>query len=479
MRNTSPQPVRRAKSAASLRDGDEMTKTRRLFGTDGIRGKANTEPMTAGIALRLGQAAGLHFTRGSHRHRVVIGKDTRLSGYMIEPALTAGFIGAGMDVTLLGPLPTPAIAMLTRSLRADLGVMISASHNPYEDNGIKLFGPDGTKLSDSVEAEIEAMMDSKFSTRLAAPEALGRAARLDDAAGRYIEAAKASFPRGLRLDDLKIVVDCANGAAYRVAPTVLWELGASVIPVGVSPDGFNINKGCGSTTPEFLCAQVVEHGAHLGIALDGDADRVVMADEHGEIIDGDQILALIARSWDEAGRLHGGGIVATVMSNLGLERFLRDAGLDLHRTQVGDRYVAERMRAVGANIGGEQSGHVILSDFSTTGDGLLAALQVLAVIVEQGRAASEVCRVFTPLPQRLKNVRFVGTSPLQHPKVAQAVAAAAAVLEGSGRLLIRESGTEPLVRVMVEAEDEAAVGRVVDELCAVIADVARAREDAD
>jgi phosphoglucosamine mutase len=378
---------------------------------------------------------------------------------------------------LLGPLPTPAVAMLTHSLRADLGVMISASHNPFEDNGIKLFGPDGTKLSDATEAEIEAMMDSKFAARLAAPAALGRASRLEDAGGRYIEAAKASFPRKLRLDDLKIVVDCANGAGYRVAPTVLWELGATVIPAGVAPDGFNINKGCGSTTPEFLCAQVLEHGADLGIALDGDADRVAMADEHGELIDGDQILALIARSWDETERLHGGGIVATVMSNLGLERFLHDAGLELHRTQVGDRYVGERMRAVGANVGGEQSGHVILSDFATTGDGLLAALQVLAVIVEQGRPASEVCRVFTPLPQRLKNVRFTGASPLQHPRVVQAVAAMEASLDGTGRLLIRESGTEPLVRVMAEAEDEDTVGRVVDELCALIADVARARED--
>ncbi len=456
-----------------------MTSTKRLFGTDGIRGKANTEPMTAGIALRLGQAAGLLFTRGNHRHRVVIGKDTRLSGYMIEPALTAGFIGAGMDVTLLGPLPTPAVAMLTHSLRADLGVMISASHNPFEDNGIKLFGPDGTKLSDTTEAEIEAMMDSTFATRLASPTALGRASRLDDAGGRYIEAAKASFPRGLRLDDLKIVIDCANGAGYRVAPTVLWELGATVIPVGVAPDGFNINRGCGSTTPEFLCAQVIEHSAHLGIALDGDADRVVMADEQGELIDGDQILALIARSWDDAGTLHGGGIVATVMSNLGLERFLRDAGLALHRTQVGDRYVAQRMREVGANVGGEQSGHVVLSDFATTGDGLLAALQVLAVIVQQGRPASEVCRVFAPLPQRLKNVRFTGDSPLRHPRVMQAVAAVEASLHGAGRLLIRESGTEPMVRVMAEAESEAIVGRVVDELCAVIADVAHARENVD
>src|SRR6201996_5787254 len=376
--------------------GRRMTKTRRLFGTDGIRGKANSAPMTAGIALRLGQAAGLLFTRGKHRHRVVIGKDTRLSGYMIEPALTAGFIGAGMDVTLLGPLPTPAVAMLTRSLRADLGVMISASHNAYEDNGIKLFGPDGNKLSDEMEMEIEALMDSSFGERLAASHLLGRAARLDDAAGRYIEAAKASFPRGSRLDGLRIVVDCANGAAYKVAPTVLWELGATVIPAGVTPDGFNINKGCGSTEPAFLCAQVIEHGAHLGIALDGDADRVIIADEAGEVVDCDQILALIARFWHQAGTLRGDGIVATVMSNMGLERHLAGLGLRLHRTQVGDRYVAEDMRARGINVGGEQSGHLILSDFATTGDGLLAALQVLAVLVQRGRPASEVLQVFRP-----------------------------------------------------------------------------------
>jgi len=455
-----------------------MTRARRLFGTDGIRGTANTDPMTAGTALRLGQAAGLLFTRGKHRHLVVIGKDTRLSGYMIEPALTAGFIGAGMDVTLVGPLPTPAIAMLTRSLRADLGVMISASHNPYEDNGIKLFGPDGFKLSDATEAEIEALMESTIADRLAAPAALGRAARLEDAAGRYIEAAKASFPRRLRLDGMKIVVDCAHGAAYRVAPTILWELGATVVPVGVSPDGFNINRGCGSTVPEYLCAQVVEHGAQLGIALDGDADRLLLADERGELIDGDQILALIARSWAESGRLRGQGIVATVMSNLGLERYLAGRGLVMHRTKVGDRYVAERMREAGMNIGGEQSGHVILSDFATTGDGLLAALQVLAVIVEQGRGAGEVCRVFTPLPQRLKNVRFTGASPLRNRRIQQAIAAAEAELNGSGRLLIRESGTEPLVRVMAEAEDAALVGRVVDRLCETIASVARVREAA-
>jgi phosphoglucosamine mutase len=458
---------------------ESMANARRLFGTDGIRGTANTDPMTAETALRLGQAAGLLFTRGSHRHRVVIGKDTRLSGYMIEPALTAGFIGAGMDVTLVGPLPTPAIAMLTRSLRADLGVMISASHNPFEDNGIKLFGPDGFKLSDNTESEIEALMANGMRDRLAAPSALGRAARLEDAAGRYIEVAKASFPRGLRLDELKIVVDCAHGAAYRVAPTVLWELGATVVPIGVSPDGFNINRGCGSTVPEYLCAQVVEHGAQLGIALDGDADRLLIADEKGELIDGDQILAVIAQSWAANGRLRGNGIVATVMSNLGLERHLTSCGIALHRTKVGDRYVVERMREQQMNVGGEQSGHVILSDFATTGDGLLAALQVLAVIVEQGRSAREVCRVFTPLPQLLKNVRFTGTSPLSSKRIQQAIAAAEAALSGSGRLLIRESGTEPLIRVMAEAEDEALIERVVDELCATIAAATRVREDAD
>ena len=456
-----------------------MTRARQLFGTDGIRGTANSHPMTAEIALRLGQAAGLLFTRGSHRHRVVIGKDTRLSGYMIEPALTAGFIGAGMDVTLVGPMPTPAIAMLTRSLRADLGVMISASHNPFEDNGIKLFGPDGFKLDDDTEIEIEELMASDMRGRMAASASLGRAARLEDAAGRYIEAAKASFPRGLRLDGLKIVVDCAHGAAYRVAPTVLWELGATVIPVGVSPDGFNINRGCGSTVPEYLCAQVVEHGAHLGIALDGDADRLLMADAAGELIDGDEILALIAQSWAAAGRLRGGGIVATVMSNLGLERFLATKGLVLHRTKVGDRYVAAHMREEGINLGGEQSGHIILSDFATTGDGLLAALQVLAVIVEQGRTAREACRVFTPVPQLLKNVRYSGPSPLRVKRVQHAIAEGEAALAGSGRLLIRESGTETLIRVMAEADDKALVSRIVDELCETITAATLVREAAD
>jgi phosphoglucosamine mutase len=450
-----------------------MSKVRRLFGTDGIRGTANSDPMTAGIALRLGQAAGLLFTRGAHRHRVVIGKDTRLSGYMIEPALTAGFVGAGMDVTLLGPLPTPAVAMLTRSLRADLGVMISASHNPFEDNGIKLFGPDGTKLSDEMEREIEALMDQEFAKRMAEPHALGRVARLDDAAGRYIEAAKASFPRGLRLDGLRIVLDCANGAAYKVAPTILWELGATVIAVGTTPDGFNINKGCGSTEPDYLCGQVVGQGAHLGIALDGDADRIILADETGELVDGDQILALIAGTWHRTGALHGNGVVATVMSNLGLERYLGGMGLVLHRTKVGDRYVAERMRASGINVGGEQSGHVILSDFATTGDGVLAALQVLSVLVQSNRPASEVLQVFQRLPQRLKNVRFTGASPLRKAPVKAAIRDAEAQLAGSGRVLIRESGTEPLVRVMAEGEDAGLVATIVDCLCEVIAGAVR------
>jgi phosphoglucosamine mutase len=449
-----------------------MASDRRLFGTDGVRGTANTEPMTAETALRLGQAAGLLFTRGVHRHRVVIGKDTRLSGYMIEPALVAGFVGAGMDVVLVGPLPTPAIAMLTRSLRADLGVMISASHNPFEDNGIKLFGPDGFKLSDETEAEIETMMEAGLSGRLAPPGKLGRASRLNDAAGRYIEVAKATFPRGLWLDGLKIVIDCANGAAYKVAPTVLWELGADIIPLGVAPDGFNINRGCGSTVPETMCAEVKRQGAHLGLALDGDADRLILCDEHGQIVDGDQILALMARSWGDSGRLMGGGVVATVMSNLGLERFLAQRGLELHRTRVGDRYVVEKMRAEGFNVGGEQSGHMILSDYATTGDGLLAALQVLAVLVEEGRPASEALRVFAPLPQKLRSVRFSGPPPLGAAPVLAAIAEAEATLAGAGRLLIRKSGTEPVVRVMAEGEDEALVHRLVDALCACIEEAA-------
>ena len=442
--------------------------TRRLFGTDGIRGTANKAPMDAATALRLGQAAGRYFNRGTHRHRVVIGKDTRLSGYMLEPALTAGFIGAGMDVVLVGPMPTPAIALLTRSLRADLGVMISASHNPYEDNGIKLFGPDGLKLSDSQEMEIEALMAGDLATAQVAPSRLGRASRMDDAPGRYIEAAKQSFPRKLTLEGLRVVVDCAHGAAYRVAPTVLWELGAEVVSIGVAPDGFNINKGVGSTAPAELASLVRERRADIGIALDGDADRLVLVDEAGAIIDGDQILALIAASWHAEGRLRGGAVVATVMSNMGLERYLKGLGLGLLRTAVGDRYVGEKMREVGCNLGGEQSGHMIMPDFGTTGDGLIAALQVLSVLVQDRRPASEVCRRFTPLPQRLVNVRFAGASPLKHEAVQREIAAFEEKLGDRGRILIRASGTEPLIRVMAEGEDEAMVDATVEALAEAI-----------
>jgi phosphoglucosamine mutase len=451
----------------------ETPPARKLFGTDGIRGKANAAPMDAATALRLGQAAGSYFNRGNHRHRVVIGKDTRLSGYMLEPALTAGFIGAGMDVVLVGPLPTPAIALLTRSLRADLGVMISASHNPYEDNGIKLFGPDGLKLTDDQEAEIEALMAGDLAASLVPPPRLGRASRLEDAPGRYIEAAKASFPRGQTLDGLRIVVDCAHGAGYRVAPTVLWELGAEVIPIGVAPDGFNINKAVGSTAPAALATLVRERRADLGIALDGDADRVVLVDEAGQVVDGDQILALIARSWHAQGRLTGGAVVATVMSNMGLERFLAARGLGLLRTAVGDRYVGEKMREAGCNLGGEQSGHMIMPEFGTTGDGLIAALQVLSVLVEEKRPASEVLRCFAPLPQRLVNVRYAGASPLTKPVVAQAIAAEEAALGARGRVLIRASGTEPVIRVMAEAEEETLVEGVVGRLADLIKAEAR------
>ncbi len=451
----------------------ETPPARKLFGTDGIRGKANAAPMDAATTLRLGQAAGSYFNRGNHRHRVVIGKDTRLSGYMLEPALTAGFIGAGMDVVLVGPLPTPAIALLTRSLRADLGVMISASHNPYEDNGIKLFGPDGLKLTDDQEAEIEALMAGDLAASLVPPARLGRASRLEDAPGRYIEAAKASFPRGQTLDGLRIVVDCAHGAGYRVAPTVLWELGAEVIPIGVAPDGFNINKAVGSTAPAALATLVRERRADLGIALDGDADRVVLVDEAGQVVDGDQILALIARSWHAQGRLTGGAVVATVMSNMGLERFLAARGLGLLRTAVGDRYVGERMREAGCNLGGEQSGHMIMPEFGTTGDGLIAALQVLSVLVEEKRPASEVLRCFAPLPQRLVNVRYAGASPLTKPVVAQAIAAEEAALGARGRVLIRASGTEPVIRVMAEAEEETLVEGVVGRLADLIKAEAR------
>ncbi len=441
---------------------------RKLFGTDGIRGVANRPPMDAGTAMRLGQAAGRFFNRGNHRHRVVIGKDTRLSGYMLEPALTAGFIGAGMDVMLVGPLPTPAIALLTRSLRADLGVMISASHNGYEDNGIKLFGPDGLKLSDEQEAAIEALMDADLTAAQVAPSRLGRASRLEDAPGRYIEAAKASFPRGLTLEGMRIIVDCAHGAAYKVAPTVLWELGAEVVSLGVQPDGFNINRGCGSTAPEKLAETVRERRADLGIALDGDADRLVLVDETGAVVDGDQILALIAESWARDGRLRGGAVVATVMSNMGLERFLGRKGILLHRTPVGDRYVGERMREIDANLGGEQSGHVIMSDFATTGDGLVAALQVLAVLVEERRPASEACRRFEKLPQKLVNIRYGNSSPLKNEGVRAMIAQEEAALGARGRVLIRASGTEPVIRVMVEAEEEALLDSAMERLCGAI-----------
>jgi phosphoglucosamine mutase len=446
---------------------------RQLFGTDGVRGLANREPMTPDTMLRLAQAAGRRFTRGAHRHQVVIGKDTRLSGYMIEPALTAGFISVGMDVTLLGPVPTPAVAMLTRSLRADLGVMLSASHNPFADNGVKLFGPDGYKLSDEVEAAIEADMNGGGA--LADPAHLGRARRLDHAGARYTEFVKATFPRGLRLDGLKIAVDCANGAAYRVAPAVLWELGADIVRVAVEPDGFNINAKCGATHPETLQAAVVAHGADLGIALDGDADRVILVDGAGRAIDGDQVMGVIARGLAREKRLTGGGVVATVMSNLGLERFLAGLGLTLARTQVGDRYVIEHMRAHGFNVGGEQSGHVILADHATTGDGLIAALQVLAEVVQAGRPLAEVARVFAPLPQVLKNVRYAngGASPLEAAPVRQAIADGETTMGRTGRVLIRKSGTEPVIRVMAEGEDEALVRRVVDDIAGAIAAASR------
>jgi phosphoglucosamine mutase len=444
--------------------------SRKYFGTDGVRGTANVEPITPETVLRLAMAAGHRFRRGDHRHTVVIGKDTRLSGYMLEPALTAGFISMGMDVVLLGPLPTPAVAMLTRSLRADLGVVISASHNPYEDNGIKLFGPDGFKLSDDDEHEVEALMDNG-AFELAESAGLGRAHRLDDAPGRYIEFVKQTFPRGMRLDGLKIVVDCAHGAAYRVAPAVFWELGAEVIPIAVTPDGLNINKGCGATSPDAMCEQVVAAGAHIGIALDGDADRLIIADEHGRRLDGDQVMALIASAWHRQGRLRGGGVVATVMSNLGFERHLRGLSLDLARTPVGDRYVVERMRKGGYNLGGEQSGHIILSDFVTTGDALIAALQVLAAVVEGGRPVSEVCRVFDPVPQLLRNVRVNSGAPLEAPAVQDAITAGEAKLGESGRILIRPSGTEPVIRVMAEGDDADLVDAVVGDIAGAIARV--------
>jgi phosphoglucosamine mutase len=446
--------------------------TRQLFGTDGVRGAANSPPMTPEVVMKIGMAAGRLFTRGEHRHRVVIGKDTRLSGYMIESALVAGFTSVGMDVFQFGPLPTPAVAMLTRSLRADLGVMISASHNPFHDNGIKLFGPDGNKLSDETERQIEALMANGLETGLAEPAKLGRAKRIDDSQARYIEFAKRTFPKNLRLDGMRVVIDCANGAAYKVAPAVLWELGAEVFALGVSPDGFNINLDCGSTAPQAMSAKVREMRADFGIALDGDADRVVMADERGRVIDGDQILALIARSWSKSGELKGNGVVGTVMSNMGLDRYLKNMGLTLSRAAVGDRYVIEKMREGGFNVGGEQSGHIILNDFSTTGDGLIAALQVLAVLAAENKPASEAARLYEPLPQVLENVRFRNGSPLEDARVKSQIDAGAARLNGKGRLLVRKSGTEPVIRIMAEGENERELRDVVREIAAAVRDVA-------
>ncbi len=442
---------------------------RSYFGTDGIRGRANTHPMTAEVALRVGLAAGKLFrTDGDRRHLVVIGKDTRLSGYMIEPALVAGFASVGMDVRLFGPLPTPAVAMMTRSMRADLGVMISASHNSFQDNGIKLFGPDGYKLSDQRESEIEAFMEEGLQEGLAEPRDLGRVVRVDDAQARYMEIVKATFPRHLSLAGMRVVIDCANGAAYKVAPTALYELGAEVVSIGVEPNGLNINDECGSTYPKAIASAVKEYRADIGIALDGDADRLVICDERGEVVDGDQIMALIAARWAEAGRLTGGGVVATVMSNLGLERFLGSRGLTLERTKVGDRYVMERMREGGFNLGGEQSGHIILSDVSTTGDGLISALQVLAALAETDKPMSALGRQFEPAPQVLRNVRFAKGKPLEDEAVKAAITAAEAGLNGKGRIVVRASGTEPLIRIMAEGDDERTVSRAVDAIAEAV-----------
>ncbi|HMO69579.1 MAG TPA: phosphoglucosamine mutase [Novosphingobium sp.] len=443
---------------------------RRYFGTDGIRGRTNQGAMTAATAMKVGQAAGRRFLRGSHRHRVVIGKDTRLSGYMLENAMVAGFTSVGMDVVLLGPMPTPAVALLTRELRADVGVMISASHNPYEDNGIKLFGPDGFKLSDEDELAIEAMLDED--QPLADSADIGRARRIDDARGRYIHAVKSALPDNLRLDGLKIAIDCANGAAYQVAPSAFWELGAEIVAVGVNPNGKNINERCGSTHLDLIRETVVASGADIGIALDGDADRLIVIDETGATVDGDQIMALIGSQWAAAGKLRGGGIVATVMSNLGLERFLGGQGLDLFRASVGDRYVLEMMRAKGCNAGGEQSGHMILLDHGTTGDGTVAALQVLAALVQSGKRASELLHLFDPVPQLLKNVRFAGGKPLDDARAKAVIAEAEANLAGKGRLVIRPSGTEPVIRVMAEGDDAGQVEAVVDAICDAVREAA-------
>ena len=445
---------------------------RKYFGTDGIRGLANGGKLTPELAMKVGMAAGLKFVNGDHRNRVVIGKDTRRSGYMLENALTAGFTAVGMDVYLLGPMPTPAVAMLTRSLRADLGVMISASHNPYEDNGIKLFRSDGYKLSDALEDDIERLIDSDMSAQLSRGREIGRAHRDEAAQTRYIEYAKRTLPKNVDLSGLRVVVDCANGAAYKVAPTALWELGAEVFTIGDEPDGFNINDKVGSTAPDALRAKVKEVRADIGIALDGDADRVIIVDEKGEIVDGDQFMAVIAESWHSRGDLRGGGLVATVMSNLGLERYLGGIGLSLERTQVGDRYVLEAMRAKGFNVGGEQSGHIILSDFTTTGDGLIAALQLLAVSKLADRSISATCRRFDRVPQLLQSVRFREGKPLENKLVQQAISESRARLGDGGRLVIRESGTEPVIRVMAESDDEGLVAAVVGEIAATIKKVA-------
>ena len=446
--------------------------TRKYFGTDGIRGTANRWPITPEIAMKTAMSVGLAFRKGSERHRAVIGKDTRLSGYMIETAMVAGFTAVGMDVFMTGPLPTPAVAMLTRSLRCDVGVMISASHNPFADNGIKIFGPDGYKLSDEIETEIEAMIESDLTDRLAAPSDLGRATRIDGMRDRYIEFAKRTLPRNLSLSGLRVVIDCGNGAAYKVAPEALWELGADVVRIGVEPDGFNINRDCGSTAPDLLRRKVNEVRADIGIALDGDADRVIIVDEKGNIVDGDQLMAVVAQSFVEDGRLAGPGIVATVMSNLGLERFLGGLGLGLKRTKVGDRYVVEAMRAHGYNVGGEQSGHIILSDYATTGDGLVAALQVLAVVKRLGKPVSEVCHRFDPVPQILKNVRIAGGRPLEDDRVKATIDDAEKRLGNQGRLVIRPSGTEPLIRVMAEGDNQDLVERVVDDIIDALKKVA-------
>lgn len=448
--------------------------SRKYFGTDGIRGKANNGKLSAELAMKVGMAAGLTFQKAEDHKRVLIGKDTRLSGYLIENALTAGFLSVGMNVLLVGPMPTPAVAMLTRSMRADLGVMISASHNAYQDNGIKLFGPDGYKLSDATERDIEALIDSDFTNRRAESAEVGRAKRIDDAQARYIEFAKRTLPRNMELDGLRVVIDCANGAGYKVAPAALWELGAEVFTIGNEPNGFNINQECGSTAPEALQRKVRELRADVGIALDGDADRLLVVDEKGAIVDGDQLMAVVAQSWMEDGRLSKPGIVATVMSNLGLERYLGGIGLTLARTAVGDRYVLEHMRENGFNVGGEQSGHIILSDYATTGDGLVSALQLLAVVKRLGRPVSEVCHRFDPVPQLLKNVRFKSGKPLERADVRQAIREGEHRLGATGRLVIRPSGTEPVIRVMAEGDDRTVVESVVNEICAVLASDAQA-----